>query len=316
VPDQRPALAAAGRETPSARDAAAWARILNAGNLPTVLAGCVVFVGVVAVVNSRTSFTISGYLLAVSVAAWRGGIPGGVMMSLLAATGQLCADLYGEDRLSSGYAVADAFSRLVAYVFLSVLINALRRLLARERTYAYTDPLTGLANRRGFEETARVELDRARRYSRPLSAAFIDVDEFKRINDISGHAVGDDVLHTIGVELRSGLRSSDVAARVGGDEFVLLLPESPPNAAEAALARVQKRLHDELSAGAVHASVSIGMVTFLRPPETVQSLFASSDKVMYAAKRAKSGGLHVVLDSTYPTEPPIPPSRAGPGSRT
>jgi diguanylate cyclase (GGDEF)-like protein len=162
--------------------------------------------------------------------------------------------------------------------------------------------LTGLANRRAFEETARVELDRARRYSRPLSAAFIDVDDFKRINDVSGHAVGDEVLHTIGVELRSGLRSSDVAARIGGDEFVVLLPESPPSVAEAALVRVQKRLNEGLSAGAVHATVSIGMVTFLRPPESVQSLFASSDKVMYAAKHAKSGGLHVVLDPDYPID--------------
>ena len=271
--------------------------ILNYGSLPAALVGCVAVVGIVAAVNFQTPLTISGYLLPVSVAAWRGGIPAGVALSLLAAIGQLCADVYGEQALSLDYALADVLTRLVTYVFVSVLISALRRLLERQQQLANTDPLTGLANRRAFEEAARVEIDRAGRYSRPLSVAFIDVDHFKHINDTLGHAAGDDVLQAIGDELRSSLRSSDTAARIGGDEFVWLLPEGSPDAAKAALGSMRERLHKALSAGAVKATVSIGMVTFLRPPETVHSLLASSDKLMYEAKQEGNSAVHVVLAS-------------------
>src|SRR5204862_6902277 len=103
-----------------------------------------------------------------------------------------------------------------------LILNSLKETLEREQLRAHRDDLTGLYNRRAFVELGKAELARARRYNHPMAVAFIDVDDFKLINDHFGHEVGDELLKTVGRTLSHSLRSTDLIARLGGDEFIVL----------------------------------------------------------------------------------------------
>jgi diguanylate cyclase (GGDEF)-like protein len=145
------------------------------------------------------------------------------------------------------------------------------------------DPLTGLSNTRAFTEIASAEIDRMHRFGKPLSAAYLDLDNFKRVNDQNGHKSGDGALRLIGDALSHCVRSIDTAARVGGDEFVLLMPETDRDGARVVVRRLQQRV-TELSLGKI--TCSMGCVTFTAPPRDVDHLLKAADDAMYAAKRS------------------------------
>jgi len=164
--------------------------------------------------------------------------------------------------------------------------EAQQRLLWAQAT---TDALTGVMNRRGFEEALRKELDRARRYGYPLSLAMLDVDRFKEFNDRFGHAEGDRVLKTVAKALADSFRSSDVVARYGGDEFVVVMPHAGRTQADAVFARVRQRLAQRTDFD-IPLSLSLGIVSYLSEqiPAPEEAL-RQADEQMYAAKRARSG---------------------------
>ena len=116
------------------------------------------------------------------------------------------------------------------------------RLFREVQRLSTTDPLTGLANRRHFDATAQLEVLRARRHRRPLSAVMLDVDRFKEVNDTCGHAAGDRVLVALAGLCVSMSRRTDLKARLGGDEFCLLLPETGPSAAHQLTERIRAEL--------------------------------------------------------------------------
>jgi two-component system cell cycle response regulator len=157
-----------------------------------------------------------------------------------------------------------------------------------------TDSLTGLFNRRYFEERFAVEFARSNRYRVPLSCLMIDIDHFKRINDGHGHAFGDKVLQAVATVGQDSLRDVDMLARYGGEEFVALLPETGPTEALRVGERVRAGIeHLKLSAeGAghptrVHCSASIGVATFPVPSITTpDALLRAADDSLYAAKEA------------------------------
>lgn len=153
---------------------------------------------------------------------------------------------------------------------------------------AKTDPLTGLANRRGVEEALTRETDRARRYGSPLSVLMIDVDQLKEINDRFGHAAGDAVLQNIAAVLVETVRSVDVPGRWAGDEFLVVLPDTGAAAAERLALRLRKRIHDQPTVAddrKITSSLSIGVADY-RKDETLDSLIHRVDQAMYAAKAA------------------------------
>ena len=153
---------------------------------------------------------------------------------------------------------------------------------------ASTDPLTGVYNRRRFFHEAESELYRARRYDRPLVVVEIDIDHFKKINDTHGHGVGDDCLKTLATLIKNRLRRSDLFARIGGEEFVMLFPETQLGDALRLSERIRKQIEGvriETPNGAVGFTVSMGVADFKREGDSLNQLLARADAALYRAKR-------------------------------
>ena len=170
----------------------------------------------------------------------------------------------------------------VEYKIDSELFSEVRRLSS-------LDGLTGLGNRRHFFEVAKVEFERTRRHARPLSVAMIDLDRYKELNDRWGHLVGDAVLREVAERLRDSVRTIDVVARYGGDEFVVLMPETGLAEALLVAGRVCRRVaqgpvvDDGVT---VATTVSVGVAEIGAQCETLEDLLKCADQALYAAKEA------------------------------
>jgi diguanylate cyclase (GGDEF)-like protein len=168
--------------------------------------------------------------------------------------------------------VAAMGGMLVSYVR-----DRVRELVDRLTDAARTDPLTGLLNRRAFEERAARELARAQRTGEPFAALVIDVDQFKQINDREGHAAGDAALVALAATLSAALRDIDTVARIGGDEFAVLLPATAATGARATAERLRER-------SAI--AISIGTAVYGIDGLTADELARAADAALYDAKRA------------------------------
>jgi diguanylate cyclase (GGDEF)-like protein len=215
------------------------------------------------------------YVVPVSLAAWLTGRGAGLLFSLLAATAWYTADrtaghLYSHEAIPAW----NAFTRLALFVIIASLIAAFHASLREERRRARTDGMTGLLNSRAFYEAAHGELERCRRYHHPLSVAYIDLDDFKQINDSLGHTAGDDLLRQTAAVMGSRRRTSDLAARLGGDEFAILLPESDPPAAAQAVDALRRELLSAMRKAGWPVTFSIGVVTFTTPRSRARSRVA------------------------------------------
>jgi diguanylate cyclase (GGDEF)-like protein len=171
----------------------------------------------------------------------------------------------------------------------------LRQKLGEERELARLDSLTGLANRRAFFELAERARAWANRYHRPLAVVYLDVDNFKQVNDTLGHVVGDTVLIRVAEVLRKNLRAQDAVARLGGDEFAILLPETGAQAVEKVLHKLHNVLHEEMDAQGFKVSFSMGGAAFLDPQLTLQDMIRIADDVMYGVKERGKDDVSVVV---------------------
>jgi len=159
----------------------------------------------------------------------------------------------------------------------------------RYRRLSYRDPLTGLNNRRSYENDLCREIQRAERYHHPLSVALLDIDFFKRINDQHGHDIGDRVLKHFGDFIKTNIRDTDLAYRFGGEEFILLLPETTVAEAKLLLGRIQKRLAG--SDAEVPFTFSCG-ITDHRSGDTPDTIFERADTLLYYVKENGRNAIH------------------------
>jgi diguanylate cyclase (GGDEF)-like protein len=163
-----------------------------------------------------------------------------------------------------------------------------------KKRQAVTDGLTGIANRRHFNETLDKEFERARRYGLPLSLVLVDLDYLKKINDTFGHNVGDEAIKSIGQVLSKSCRAVDTAARYGGEEFCLLLPDTDTEDAMNLAERIRKLICETPLEGPGNISASIGVSTFPTHGNNQEDLFEAADQALYSAK---SGGRNQVCQA-------------------
>jgi len=178
--------------------------------------------------------------------------------------------------------LAEVSKTLSYIVLLSGALLEQARLFEQVRSMAVTDPLTGLSNYRRLISVLEAELDRSRRTQRPFSVVLLDMDGLKIINDQYGHLTGSRALVRIGKILRNHSRAIDTAARYGGDEFALVLPEASKDTASRVVSRIRERLAAEPEPPAL--SVSAGVAAFPEDGDTPEKLLGSADRALYAMK--------------------------------
>lgn len=162
------------------------------------------------------------------------------------------------------------------------------------KALAFKDPLTGLLNRRAMERALKREISRSKRYGSPLSVAFIDLDDFKEINDTLGHDTGDELLAHVADTLRKLSRQSDIISRFAGDEFVVILPETAAEEADVLIGRIQQYFRDHPMAVS-GTTVPVGFSCGIASPEhkageDVSSLLKKADELLYRDKQARKAG--------------------------
>jgi diguanylate cyclase (GGDEF)-like protein len=177
------------------------------------------------------------------------------------------------------------------------------------REQAIRDPLTGLFNRRYLDATLEREIGRAQREGYPVSIVMIDVDFFKRINDEHGHPAGDQVLRFLGAQLRAGLRTGDIACRYGGDEFLMVLPNTRVVSARARAEEWRTAVHDS----SVYwmewreaTTLSLGVASFPENGSSDAEVMAAADAALYSAKE---GGRNRTVVSDRGSDDPEPTDR-------
>ncbi len=244
------------------------------------------------------------YLGPVAVAGWYAGRSPGIVIAVLS-----CASWYIADRAAGhqyshpAIPIWNALIRFGFFVVTGLLLTALRKSLLGQQHLARTDALTGLVGRRPFEDRLAHDLALAQRRSAALTLAYIDLDDFKAVNDSRRHAEGDRVLRMVGEVLMSEVRGSDTGARLGGDEFALIFPDTDPDGARNVIARVRSGLQAALGASDPPITSSIGVVTSLDPTSSPQGLLAAADALMYEVKRGGKGDVSFrVLGGQVPAQ--------------
>ena len=236
------------------------------------------------------------YVLPIALITWFTSQWFGVTASLASALIWFSADVATRDPyLHPLILVWNTLVRLTFFVIITFLLSALRKTAQREKELARMDYLTGAGNTRFFYQLAQLEIDRLQRYKHLFTLAYIDLDNFKSVNDRLGHAAGDQVLCTVVDCVKKYIRRTDSITRLGGDEFALLLPETNQESARVVLSKIQGALLDEMRKNNWPVTFSIGVLTCSVVPHSIDELVNMADELMYSVKREGKNGVKYSL---------------------
>lgn len=226
------------------------------------------------------------YLAPIAIVTWNLGRKAGFWLSVICAVVWFFADFYARNSYSN--LLIPYWNAGIRFGFFLVVVHLLSKTktnLTQEKSLARTDPLTGIRNRRAFFELAEMEISRCRRYDRALTVVYLDCDDFKRINDEFEHEMGDALICFVAEVLQKQIRAMDIAARIGGDEFAILLPETKESPARDVVNRLRWSLLETMNKNGWPVTFSIGVATFLNSPDSVESMMKRADELMCSAKR-------------------------------
>lgn len=221
------------------------------------------------------------YLFPIALASWFAGSEAGLAISTFSAFAWVWTEPAHPNTLVLFWEMT---MRIITFVVVSISLARLRLALDHERLLSRTDPLTGVTNSRSFYELLERESRRAHRQGAPLSLAYIDLDQFKLVNDRFGHGAGDEVLRTVADTIAPNIRVADTLCRLGGDEFAILFPDTDAAAADAAIRKIHRVLAEAMEKGGWPVTFSIGLPTFLHPPLSAFDMIRKADALMYGAK--------------------------------
>lgn len=237
------------------------------------------------------------YLIPSAIAAWYIGRNSGFFMSFVSMAVWVMTNFAAGETFSKEIIrYWNASIRVIVFIIIIQLLEEFKLALHHERLVSHTDHLTGIPNNREFYIQANEEILRATRSKLPIAVAYIDVDSFKKINDQFGHTEGDFILRMIAQTLACSVRQTDTVARIGGDEFAILLPNTDLNGTMAVMNKVQNKLMDEMTQTKSNATFSIGVITFTLPPASVDELLQKADEVMYKVKSKGKNGVEFVYN--------------------
>jgi diguanylate cyclase (GGDEF)-like protein len=263
-----------------------------------LIATCLSMVSVIGTLDyltgSEISFSIF-YLVPIGIAAWHGTRKLALWMAVVSAIVWLVTDLSAEHTYRSAIIPCwNATVRLGFFVVVSHLLSSQRNQLRRETESARIDQLTGIKNTKGFLSETQMLWDLATRHGHTSSLAYIDVDNFKDVNDNYGHGEGDAVLTAVAAALADSVRTTDIVGRLGGDEFALFLPETSSEGAAYVLQRVQERVIQLAGERGWPIALSVGVMVVRPPYPPLAQALRAADELMYRAKRA--GKNRVVIE--------------------
>lgn len=244
--------------------------------------------------GTEISFSIF-YLIPITTAAWYLNFASGIFFAVFSAVCWFLADKIGGRVYSSLFIPYwNALVRLCFFLITLIILTKLRKAYNQLNEMARIDLLTGIPNSRYLSELFDREVARAHRYKYPLTVAYIDVDDFKLINDNYGHETGDKTLRLVAEILRKNIRVSDVVGRIGGDEFVLILPHTGEADAAATLEKLRSAFCDSIKKSNLPITLSIGAACFEVPPSNKEEIIKQADTLMYNVKSSGKNAVKIV----------------------
>lgn len=246
------------------------------------------FVIILGIIDYFTGYEVSFslfYLIPIFTVVWFTDGRMGLLLSSASAVVWFIADYSaGLSYSHPSVYIWNTIIRMGFFSVVSILGSNLKKSYKLNQELARSDYVTGAVSIRYFYELAQIEISRFQRYHRPFALAYIDLDDFKSINDRLGHSVGDRVLRSVTDSVRQQIRPSDTLARLGGDEFALLMPETSEEAAKLVISRLHSSLANEMLKNGWMVTFSVGVVICNETPKSVDDIVKIADDTMYSVK--------------------------------